>query len=379
MNDFEQPFDRRSAGSIKWSRYPEDVLPMWVADMDFLPPRNVLQALVSRVELGEFGYPADFKRARESIVDWLSSRHDWTIKAEDIVFLPGVVTGFNLAARAAALPGEGVIIQVPAYRPFYQVAEHAGLKEIRTSLRPDSAGTFQLDLDFLQSQADPAARLFLLCNPHNPTGRVFTREELLAIADFCLRNQLLICSDEIHSDLIYENNVHLPIASLDREIAENTITLISPSKTFNLAGLKAAAAVITNPGVRADFINAQQGLVSHPNILGVTALQAAYDKGGEWLKELHVVLGKNRHLLTTAVQKDLPGVKLDPPEGTFLAWLDFRGTGLSDPHQHLLDQARVAVNPGTWFGPAGKGFVRLNFGCPEYLLREGLTRIADVL
>jgi len=379
MNQFDHSHDRRSAGSIKWLRYPEQVLPMWVADLDFSPPPTVTKALEQRIRQQEFGYQAECTPAKEAVVDWLFRRHGWKVSPEEIVLLPSVVAGFNLAARAAAQPGESVVVQQPAYRPFFKVAEHAGLNQQRDTLRQASDGRYLLDLDSFGRALKPNSRLFLLCNPQNPTGRVFDRRELLAMAELCLKNQTLICADEIHSDLIYQGSRHLPIASLDPEIAAQTITLVAPSKTFNLAGLKTAAAVITNPEIRDRFLAAKEGLITRPNLLGVTAMQTAYLEGESWLDDLLVYLEKNRDLLVRTIQENLPQVKIFPPEGTYLAWLDFRPSGISDPYQFLLDEAKVAVNPGEWFGPAGKGFVRLNFGCPRARLEEGLRRIQAAL
>jgi cystathionine beta-lyase len=352
---------------------------MWVADMDFSPPAEVIQALEDRIQQGEFGYQADPIQAKKAVVEWLFRRHNWQVSPEAVVLLPSVVAGFNLAAQAAASPGESVLVQQPAYRPFFKVAQQAGLVETTDSLMLKDSGKYTIDWDSFSRSLQPDTRLFLLCNPHNPTGRVFTERELLGMAERCLKNQTLICSDEIHSDLVYKGHRHLPIASLDPEIASHTITLISPSKSFNLAGLKTAAAVITNPALRDRFQEAEQGLVTRPNLLGITALQAAYREGDPWLEELLSYLSKNRAQLIKAVREDIAPVRIFPPEGTFLAWMDFRFSGIPDPFQFLLDQAHVAVNPGGWFGPSGKGFVRLNFACPRDRLKEGLRRIQAAL
>lgn len=371
--------DRRAAGSIKWNRYPEHILPMWVADMDFSPPAAVIRALENRIREGEFGYQVEPDQAKTAVAQWLYRRHDWQVSPEAVVLLPSVVAGFNLAARTAASPGESVLIQQPAYRPFFKVARQAGLAETRDSLLIDNTGRYNIDWDSFSRALQPDTRLFLLCNPHNPTGRVFTERELMGMAERCLENQTLICSDEIHSDLVYKGHRHLPLASLDPEIAARTITLISPSKSFNLAGLKTAAAVITNPELRGRFQAADQGLVTRPNLLGITALQAAFLEGVPWLEVLIDYLNGNRNLLIKTIQEEIPRLHVYPPEGTFLAWIDFRSSGIPDPYQFLLDQAHVAVNPGEWFGPSGKGFVRLNFACPRARLEEGLSRMQAAL
>lgn len=377
--NFDTIPQRRGTDSIKWNFFDDDVLPMWVADMDFLSPPPVIEALRERVEQGVFGYPYLLEESKEALVRWLEKRHGWRVSTEDLVFLPGVVTAFNLATHAVTEPGEGVLVQTPTYRPFLEVYKNVGREQHAMSLTLDGDGVYGVDREIFTKAIRKNTRIFMLCNPQNPTGRVFRKDELEMMAEICLENDIVICSDEIHSDLIFSESEHIPVASLSPEIAANTITLLSPSKTFNVAGLKASVAVITNSQLREKFEGAKQGLVGWVNALGQTAALAAYAEGEPWLEALLAYLEANRNYLADFVNNELPGVRMAKPEGTYLAWLDCRGMGVANPQQFFLEEAKVGLNDGAWFGAEGKGFVRLNFGCPRELLREGLERMAGVM
>jgi cystathionine beta-lyase len=260
-----------------------------------------------------------------------------------------------------------------------ETAAHAGLARRDAPLSRNAEGRYTIDWEVFEAAFGPATRLFLLCNPHNPTGRVFGRDELERMAEICLRHGVPICSDEVHNELVYPGSVHVPIAALAPEIERQTITLIAPSKTFNLAGLQCSVAVIPNPELRAAYIGARRGLVTWVNIMGLIAAEAAYRDGDEWLEQLLVYLAGNRDYLAQYAAAHLPGVTLAPPEATYLAWLDCRASGLSQPCQCFLDLARVACSDGATFGPGGEGFVRLNFGCPRPMLAEALERISAAL
>ncbi|MBN1667991.1 MAG: pyridoxal phosphate-dependent aminotransferase [Anaerolineales bacterium] len=378
--DFDTFPDRRQTESTKWNYYDPDVLPMWVADMDFLSPPAVLDALQARITHGVFGYPVPPAGLKENIVSWLAHRHDWQVHVDDLVFVPGVVVGFNLAAHAVTRPGDGLVIQTPTYGPFFNVAENVKLVQQEMELNRDHQGQYQVDLDAFKATLTGRSRLFMLCNPQNPTGRVFRRDELEAMAEICLENELIICSDEIHSDLVYSGHKHIPVAALAPEIADQTITLLAPSKTFNIAGLKASIAVITNPKLRKRFQAAQQGLVGSVNLLAMVAMQAAYEQGEPWLEALLQYLQANRDYLSDYVQENLPGVRLAQPESTYLAWLDCQEAGIDgQASEFFLKQARVAMNAGEWFGKGGAGFVRLNFGCPRSMLADSLARLQTAL
>lgn len=379
-HDFGRLIDRLPTESAKWHAYERGILPLWVADMDFPCPEPVIQALQQRVSHGIFGYPAEPPDLRPVLVDWIWHSYNWKVHPEALVFLPGVVVGFNLAIRAAANPGDGVLAQTPVYFPILWAPSNAGccLNTMELSRLVD--GSYAIDMAAFESAISPNTRIFILCNPHNPVGRVFRREELEAMAQACLRHNVIICSDEIHCDLLFDGRRHLPIASLDPEIGRCTITLMAPSKTFNIAGLHSSFAVIENPELRNAFVKARAGLVSGLTVLGYVAMLAAYRDGRPWLDALLPYLQSNRDFLAQSVAERLPGVSMQKPEGTYLAWLDCRTARLpGNPKRFFLERARVALNGGASFGQGGEGFVRLNFGCPRSTLEEALDRMASSL
>lgn len=369
--------DRRASGCIKWNRYPEEVLPMWVADMDLPAPEVVVAALRRRLDHPVLGYGMAQAGLRARIQAWCADRYGWAIRPEDILLLPGVVPGFNLALRAVCAPGAGVVVQTPVYPPMLKAPPHWGLRRIEAPLSEGG----EVDLDaFGAALRQAGGGAFLLCNPHNPTGRVFGRGELAAMAAACLAAGAAIIADEIHCDLVFDGRPHVPIASLAPEVAARSITLMSAGKTFNIAGLNACWAIVTEPGLRARLQQAIAGIAEHANILGLIATEAALAGGEPWRRALIAHLEGNRDRLAAAAGTELPGVRMRRPEGTYLAWLDFRATpAAADPAGFLLDRARVALNPGPEFGAAGRGFARLNFGCPRALLEEGIARIAAAL
>jgi cystathionine beta-lyase len=291
-----------------------------------------------------------------------------------------VITGFNLACRAVTAPGDGMLVQTPIYPPILRVPGNVGLTcdEMELTRQPD--GRYTIDFDAFDKTMTDRTRVFILSNPHNPVGRAFQRQELERMAEICLRRNVVICSDEIHCDLLFRGVQHLPIASLDAEIANHTITLIAPSKTFNIAGLQCSVAIIQNADLRKKFKAARVDLVNEVNILGLVAALAAYRKGQEWLDELLVYLEANRDLLVQYVSEQMPGIRMGKPEATYLAWLDCRQAGIpGNPHKFFLEQAKVAVNDGVTFGRGGEGFVRLNFGCPRSTLLEALDKMRAAL
>lgn len=378
--DFEHFPDRRHSESLKWRAYGEDILPMWVADMDFTAPPAVIAALRERVEHGIFGYAIDPPPLKQAIIAWLESHYNWRVSEEDIVFIPSVVSGFNMVARALAQPGSALLIQTPVYPPFLNVARQAGMRDQRLPLTRDEQGRYFVDGRAFRAALTPETRMFLLCNPHNPVGRVFTHEELQAMAEACLDRDIIICSDEIHCDLVYSGQRHIPIATLDEAIARRTVTLMSPSKTFNIAGLKFAFAIVQDPALRRQLRQMVHDLGGGINVMGLIAAQAAYTQGEAWLKALLETLESNRDFLYEFVQSELPGITMNLPEATYLAWLDCRTLGLTpNPYEFFLQKARVALNNGRDFGAEGAGFVRLNFGCPRSMLEQALLRMKQAL
>jgi len=377
---FQQVTDRRSTESVKWNLYDEDVLPMWVADMDFLCPPQVIEALRQRVEHGIFGYPTEPARMREVIVDRILRRYNWTIEPEWISYIPNVFAGFHLAAHAVTRPGDGVLLTPPIYHPMLLVPNNVDLEGQLVELLRAQDGTYSVPFDRFEAAITGRSELFILCNPHNPIGKVYSRSDLERFGEICLKHDLIICSDEIHADFVYPGHKHIPIASLSREIADRTITLMSPVKSFNVAGIPFAFAVIPNPGLREQYQNAGKGLVVHPSAMGYTAAMAAFEHCDAWTADLIRVLQANRDFASKFIAQELPGVQMTPMEGTYLAWLDFRETDIkAAPHEFLLGKARVATVDGRLFGPGGEGFARLNLACPLERLQDGLERIRDAI
>ena len=378
--NFDITPDRLHTDSVKWRHYGDDVLPLWVADMDFPSPQPVIQALEERVAHGVFGYTDDNTQFRQVLVERMAELYNWEIQSKDIVFVPGVVVGFNLASHTVATPDGGVLVQTPVYPPMLAAAAAADMTHQEMELSRLVDGFYSIDFDAFEAAVTAQTRLFLLCNPHNPTGRVFTQVELEQMAEICLKREVVICSDEIHCDLIFPGYRHIPIASLDPEIAQNTITLVAPSKTFNIAGLECSAAIIQNPILRERYKKASKGLVGGVNLLGSLAGLVAYRDGNGWLQQLLVYLEANRDFLYDYVQREFPGISMTKPEGTYLAWLDCRQALIQgNPHEFFLREARVALNDGVDFGRGGEGFVRLNFGCSRLTLTEALERMKNSL
>ena len=375
-HDFNRIIERRQTESIKWNLYDEDVLPMWVADMDFLCPPAVIEALRKRADHGVFGYAQEPPELRGIIVDRLKRRYDWTIQPDWITFPPNVFVGFHLAAHATCEPGDGVAAHTPIYFPILLVPPNVRLQGQLTEMSRNPDGRYEIDFDAFEASLDGRSKLFILCNPHNPIGRVYSRSELEQIAELCLKHDLAICSDEIHADFVYDGEKHIPIASLSPEIADRTITLYSPAKSFNIAGIGFSFAIIPNEELRKRYEEAKQGLVAHPGVMGYTAAVPALRDSDGWFEELLPYLQENRDTAARFVAEQIPGVSMTPLEGTYLAWLDCRSLGLDrTPHEFFLEKAKVATVDGAIFGAGGEGFARLNLACPRPHLLEGLGRI----
>jgi cystathionine beta-lyase len=371
--DFDQVFERQGTGSTKWSRYPAEVLPMWVADMDFAAPPMVIEALHKRLEHPMLGYSVAQDSLRAAIVADLWSKYGWRVEPQQILFLPGVEPGFNMALHALVEPQQNVVVQVPNYPPLRHAPDHWNLNKVELPFTP-VGGEFHTPLAELRDALRGGGAL-LLSNPHNPLGKVFGRDELKAVADICVEQDAWIISDEIHAELCFDGRVHIPTASLGAEIAERTITLMSASKAYNIAGLKTSFAIIQNARLRERVNSARAGMVDSVNALGLEATRAAYSEAGPWLQALKTYLQANRDYLVDAVKNRLPGVTMSVPQGTYLAWLDCSGLGLDDPQGFFLKEARVGLSAGMDFGDDAGQFVRLNFGCPRALLEEGLARM----
>jgi cystathionine beta-lyase len=380
--NFDQVHPRRNSDSIKWNAYPEDVLPLWVADMDFPSPAPVLEALQQRVAAGIFGYGSVAKELTEVLCERLQQRYQWTVTPEQLIFLPNLVSGLNLVCRAFAKAGEAALVQTPIYPPFLSAPMNQGIKLQSLELIPQQRGAqlyYEIDELGFTASMTPETRLFLLCNPHNPVGRHFSRSELESLATLCLQNDLIICSDEVHCDLNLDGQSHIPFATLSPDIAQRCITLLAPSKTFNIAGLGGSFAVVENPQLRKQLLVVMEGLIPHLNVLNSAAMLAAYQHGESWRQALIPYLRGNRDFLVNYLATHLPQLKTTIPEATYLAWIDCRDANLHDPYQFFLKQAKVAFNEGNSFGQGGAGFVRLNFGCPRSTLEMALERMRHVL
>jgi cystathionine beta-lyase len=366
--DFDHPPDRRGGDSAKWNRYAgRDVLPLWVADMDFAVPPAVKDALHRRVEHGVFGYAEPWPSLVESVVEHLEREYAWAIEPAWMVWLPGLVTGLNVACRAV---GGAAFTATPIYPPFLTAPERLATAPLRRG-----EARWEWDLDAVEAALGPEVRLFLLCHPHNPVGRAWDEGELRALDALAERRGLVVCSDEIHCGLVLDGRRHRPYATLSPEAARRSITLMAPSKTFNVPGLGCAFAVVPDPTLRRSFRRAMAGIVPHVNVLGLVACEAALRDGAAWHRALLEYLRGNRDRVLEAVGA-LPALRTTPVEATYLAWIDARGAGLPDPHRHL-EAAGVGLSAGRDFGARGlyDGFVRLNFACSRAVLDEALRRI----
>jgi len=386
--DFDTPPSRLGSHSVKYGLRQqkfgrEDVLPLWVADMDLAAPPCVQQALAERAAHPIYGYTLADEAVFEAIMEWQWRRHGWRVEREWIVLLPGVVPGLNLGVQALTQPRECVVVQPPVYNPIFESILHNGRQVVHNPLSW-TGGRHEMDFDQLAaacSAAPAPVRLFHLCNPHNPGGRVWRRDELERLGAFCQAHDLTIVSDEIHADLVFPGSKHLPIASLSPELAARTLTLNSPGKTYNTAGLHTAYALIPDPHLRARFLAARQRLhLEGPNLFGLAALKASYQAGTPWLEALLAYLEANLSHACRHIAEQLPALNCQMPEATFLLWLDCRVLALEDAelNRRCID-AGLGLSPGTQFGPEGSGFLRMNVALPRNLLDEALARLTRAL
>ncbi|MGM0409590.1 MAG: MalY/PatB family protein [Bacillota bacterium] len=388
--DFSKKIDRRGSNSVKWDMVEEnfgrkDLLPMWVADSDWPTAPAIIEAIKKRSEHGVFGYTFPAKELKETIVNWVSKHYNWDIKKEWIVFSNGVVPSLNIAVNSFTNPGDEVVIQSPVYYPFYSAVTNNGCQIVNNQLK-ESNLEYSFNFDDLReklkdkARSQSRAKALILCNPHNPVGRVWSEKELRELGKICIENNLKIISDEIHSDFIYDNNKHIPIASINSDFRENTLTFMAPSKTFNIAGLNSSFAIIPNKNLRKEFEINKNGLVGSGNIFGLVAMKAAYSKGEEWLKEQLDYLEENRDFAVDYINNNISEIKTKKIEGSYLLWLDCRDLNLSQEELKdlFINKVKVALDPGDWFGKGGEGFMRLNLACPRDTLKEGLEKIKGV-
>ena len=378
--DFATPLERRGTDSQKWQRYAgRDVLPLWVADMDFKSSPAIIEALHRRVDHGIFGYARPVKSTVDAVVNAMAERYGWTIDPAWIVWLPGLVVGLNVTAQAFAEPGDEVLTLGPVYPPFMSAPKHSARVSVSVPWAARD-GAWGIDWDALERAVTPRTRLFYLCNPHNPLARVWRRAELDRLGEFCVRHNLILCSDEIHCDLILEPSLpHVPSALLSSEIAARTVTLMAPSKTYNVPGLGTSIAIIPDAKHRARFLRATAGIVAEVTCLGFTACEAAYRDSEPWRRELIAYLRGNRDYLLETIARELPGVRVEAPvEATYLLWLNVSALGLEYPAAHF-EKHGVGLSDGVPFGAAKGTHVRLNFGCPRATLVEAMRRMKSAL
>ena len=383
MSAFDRTIERRGSSSYKWdgavALFGRDVLPFWVADMDFAAPEPVLEALRRRAEHPVFGYEAKSDAIVQSVRQWMCARHGWEIPAEWLMFCPpSTIVGMAGLVMRLTAATSGIACHTPGYSPLFRLVEDSGRRLVRCPL-VERRGKFHLDVDDLRRRLDDDVRLLLLCNPHNPTGRVFTEAELRAVAALAADNDLIVVSDEVHCDLVMPGHRHVPFGRLR---GERTVTVISPNKTFNTAGMPQSTFIIPDPELRAvfaGFLDTMQ--LNHESTFGAVAAEAAYRHGAAWLDELIPYLDANHRLVRAFFEGNLPTVRATPAEGTYLAWLDCRASGLPEEElmKRLLETGRVGLYPGTVFGPEGRGFLRMNVACPREILTRGLEGIVRAL
>ena len=382
--DFDKIIERKGSSCVKWDGMEKflgagEALPMWVADMDFLTPGYITEAIIKRANHGIFGYALRDEGYFTSLMSWLERRHQWKVERDWITFCPGVVPAVNMAVLAYTDPGEKIIVQPPVYFPFFTaVTDHnRTLVYNNTEMRN---GRLCMDFENLETLAKDGAKMLIISNPHNPGGSVWTKEELTQMAEICLKYNVLIISDEIHCDLIYKPFKHIPVAGLSKEISMQTFTTVAPSKTFNLSGLATSSVIIENENLRKKFNDQVNHMhIGGGNIFGNIASEEAYLQGDAYVDELMGYLAKNVKILEKYVAEYLPKIKVIRPESTFLVWLDCRETNMNDDdlNKFFLHKAKVGMNPGIMFGTGGEGFMRMNIGCPATTLIKGLDQIKE--
>ncbi len=383
--NFDEYINRRATDCEKWDGLEAefgrgDIAALWVADMDFKAPPEVLDALHKKIDEGALGYPKVRESLLKTIQKWEKTRHGWEFGTEAITWAPGVVAGLSFAVMAYTKPGDGVIIQTPVYPPFYRTVREAGRIINENPLKHEN-GRYVMDIEALEKLITPTCRTLILCSPHNPVARVWSREELEALADLAKRKDMLIISDEIHQDLVYSDAKHICLASLDG-MSSRTVTFVAPSKTFNIAGMKASVAIIPDESLRARYISVIERFhLNSVNILGLTAMETAYAECGEWLDQLLSYLEINRNYTEEFVRERMPKAKMDHPEGTYIFWIDFRAYGFNSEtlQNFLVNKAKVAFNKGSNFGTAGDGFARINIGTTHAQLAAALEQVAEAL
>lgn len=382
--DFDEIVDRKNTLSCKWDLASDDILPMWVADMDFRTAKPIVDALVNRAQSGIFGYSVYTDDVYEAITGWFKRRHNWEIEKEWIQFSPGIVPALHAFTRIFVKSGEKILMNSPVYYPFFKSAERNGIEAVNSVLL-NKNGRYEIDFkDFEKKAADPLVKMFYLCSPQNPGGRLWSRGELEKIGRICLENNVLVVADEIHCDLVYPGKKHISFGTLSDDIVDNSIICTAPTKTFNLAGLQISSVIIKNPELRkmyADYMTASGFDYGEAGTFGLEAIRAAYKYGDEWLDSLMEYINGNLEFLLNYVKENIPKAKVMVPDATYLVWIDFSDYKIDSKtlHKTLKYEGKIWLDEGYLFGKAGEGFERINIACPRKILEEGLKRIKDCI
>ena len=384
--DFDAVIDREGTLSTKWDSRKavfgrSDVIPLWVADMDFASPPCVVEALQRRASHPVYGYPARPNVLFEAVAGWFGRRYKTAVEPAWMTCVSGIVFGLHLALEAFSDPGDGIIIQPPVYHPFFYAVANRKRRLIENPLRIVN-GHYEMDFEDLKAKIDDRTRMLILCSPHNPVGRVWSREELQELARICLERNVMIVADEIHGDLVYRSGGYVPFFTLSPEAARTSLTFISGSKTFNLAGLFSSLALAPNPAIRKKFEAAVREIGQDQlNVFGIEALRAAYEDGDAWLDSLLAYLHGNARYISDYLRDNVPPLSMTVPEGTYLGWIDCRGLEMTPEalNRLMIDRAGLGFNAGTLFGSEGAGFMRINFGCPRSVLEQAMTQLGDAL
>jgi cysteine-S-conjugate beta-lyase len=392
--DFDQICNRKDTDCLKWDMMESvfgsgDLIPLWVADMDLPVAKPVTDALKKRIEHPFYGYSQAGTSVLKSIVDRMKRKFNWNIQPEWIVFTPGVVPALHVAVRSLTHPGDEVILQEPTYHPFFPAVVNSGCKIVNNGLKLNN-NRYEMDFKGLEEKFHSKSRSFqesgriktiIFCNPHNPVGRLWSRDEIIKMGEIVIDNGAVVISDEIHCEILFKNQKHIPFASISKKFEQNSIVCMSPSKTFNLAGLEVSTIIIPNKKLRDNFINTRSGIVPNPNLFGYVALEAAYRYGDEWLEQVLDYLQNNLDYLKEYIENRIPNIKVIDPEGTYLIWLDCRDLGMDNDtlSNFMKKEAKVGLEDGFIFGESGSGFMRMNIACPRSILDEALTRIENAV
>jgi len=380
--NFDQIIDRKGTNAVKIEALSEiygreDLIPLWVADMDFQSPPEISEVIMERAKHGMYGYTIPGQKFFDSIINWLDVNHDWKIEQEWLSFIPGIVKGIAFVTDCFSEKNDSIIIQPPVYHPFRIIPTLHHRRIVDNKLILES-GKYKMNLDELKNQIDSSCKILILCNPHNPGGRVWTKSELIELAEICSDKNILVISDEIHSDLAYTGNKHIPFATVSETAAQNSITFMAPSKTFNIAGISSSFSVVPNEKLRKAFYDyLEKSELGHGHIFAYIATQAAYEKGDEWLKELKEYLWENITLVDSYLKKNIPQIKAMIPEASYLVWLDCRELNLSQQElvSFFVNEAGLALNDGAMFGAGGEGFMRMNIGSPRSIIEKALNNL----